>query len=96
MRKASSGSINTNWHSCCLRFREIAGSLEAALTDVLEDAPAGSSFCLLASHRTWSSLQRCWSDAMFLPSLAHRLWRLTLQILARYSVFVNEVRAGAN
>ncbi|KAB1271397.1 Conserved oligomeric Golgi complex subunit 2 [Camelus dromedarius] len=79
-----------------LRFREIAGSLEAALTDVLEDAPAGSSFCLLASHSTWSSLQRCWSDKMFLPPLAHRLWRLTLQILARYSVFVKEVGlAGA-
>ncbi|MBV95294.1 Conserved oligomeric Golgi complex subunit 2, partial [Eschrichtius robustus] len=27
---------------------------------------------------------------MFLPSLVHRLWRLTLQILARYSVFVKE------
>ncbi|XP_019274595.1 conserved oligomeric Golgi complex subunit 2 isoform X2 [Panthera pardus] len=74
-----------------IRFREIAGSLEAALTAGLEDAPAGSSFCLLASHRTWSSLQRCWSDEMFLPVLAHRLWRLTLQILARYSVFVSEL-----
>uniref|UniRef100_A0ABI7XWA1 Conserved oligomeric Golgi complex subunit 2 n=1 Tax=Felis catus TaxID=9685 RepID=A0ABI7XWA1_FELCA len=74
-----------------IRFREIAGSLEAALTAGLEDAPAGSSFCLLASHRTWSSLQRCWSDEMFLPALAHRLWRLTLQILARYSVFVSEL-----
>ncbi|XP_072827071.1 conserved oligomeric Golgi complex subunit 2 isoform X2 [Vicugna pacos] len=74
-----------------IRFREIAGSLEAALTDVLEDAPAGSSFCLLASHSTWSSLQRCWSDKMFLLPLAHRLWRLTLQILARYSVFVKEL-----
>lgn len=57
-------------------------------------SPAGSSFCLLASHRTWGSLQRCWSDEMFLPVLAPRLWRLTLQILARYSVFVSEVRAG--
>lgn len=28
---------------------------------------------------------------MFLPLLAHRLWRLTLQILARFSVFVSEV-----
>nr|XP_019612931.1 PREDICTED: conserved oligomeric Golgi complex subunit 2 isoform X2 [Rhinolophus sinicus] len=87
-------SFNNKWNLPVyfqIRFREIAGSLEAALTDVLEDAPAGSSFCLLASHRTWSSLQRCWSDAMFLPSLAHRLWRLTLQILARYSVFVNEL-----
>ncbi|KAB0340444.1 hypothetical protein FD754_023129, partial [Muntiacus muntjak] len=74
-----------------IRFREIAGSLEAALTDVLEDAPAGSLYCLLASHRTWSSLQRCRSDKMFLPLLAHRLWRLMLQILAQYSKFVKEL-----
>ncbi|XP_065763463.1 conserved oligomeric Golgi complex subunit 2-like isoform X2 [Muntiacus reevesi] len=51
----------------------------------------GSSHRLLASHRTWSRLQRCWSDKMFLPLLAHRLWRLTLQILARYSIFVKEL-----
>ncbi|KAM9702675.1 conserved oligomeric Golgi complex subunit 2 isoform 3-T3 [Dama dama] len=83
LREVTGGAIS--------RFREIAGSLEAALTDVLEDAPAGSSYRLLASHRTWSSLQRCWSDKMFLPLLAHRLWRLTLQILARYSIFVKEL-----
>ncbi|XP_010852807.1 PREDICTED: conserved oligomeric Golgi complex subunit 2 isoform X3 [Bison bison bison] len=87
-------SFNNKWNLPVyfqIRFREIAGSLEAALTDVLEDAPAGSPYRLLASHRTWSSLQRCWSDKMFLPLLAHRLWRLTLQILARYSIFVKEV-----
>ncbi|XP_040823776.1 conserved oligomeric Golgi complex subunit 2 isoform X2 [Ochotona curzoniae] len=87
-------SFNNKWNLPVyfqIRFREIAGSLEAALTDVLEDAPAGSPFCLLASHRTWSSLRKCWSDELFLPLLAHRLWRLTLQILARYSVFVNEL-----
>ncbi|XP_043744901.1 conserved oligomeric Golgi complex subunit 2-like isoform X1 [Cervus elaphus] len=72
LREVTGGAIS--------RFREIAGSLEAALTDVLEDAPAGSLYHLLASHRTWSSLRRCWSDKMFLPLLAHRLWRLTLQI----------------
>lgn len=44
---------------------------------------------------TWRSLQGCWADALFLPSLAHRLWRLTLQILARFSVFVHEVRPAA-
>uniref|UniRef100_A0A2R9C709 Conserved oligomeric Golgi complex subunit 2 n=1 Tax=Pan paniscus TaxID=9597 RepID=A0A2R9C709_PANPA len=87
-------SFNKKWNLPVyfqIRFREIAGSLEAALTDVLEDAPAESPYCLLASHRTWSSLRRCWSDEMFLPLLVHRLWRLTLQILARYSVFVNEL-----
>ncbi|KAK1327997.1 hypothetical protein QTO34_012419 [Cnephaeus nilssonii] len=86
-------SFNNKWNLPVyfqIRFREIAGSLEAALTDALEDAPAGSSYCLLASHRTWSCLQRCWSEQMFLPSLAHRLWRLTLQVLARYSVFISE------
>ncbi|XP_007936688.1 conserved oligomeric Golgi complex subunit 2 [Orycteropus afer afer] len=87
-------SFNNKWNLPVyfqIRFREIAGSLEAALTDVLEDAPAGSSYCLLASHRTWNSLKKCWSDEMFLPLLVHRLWKLTLQILARYSMFVNEL-----
>lgn len=74
-----------------LRFREVAGSLEASFADGLEDAPDGSPYCLLASHRTWSSLEKCWSSEMFLPLLAHRLWRLTLQILARFSVFVSEL-----
>ncbi|XP_027626654.1 conserved oligomeric Golgi complex subunit 2 isoform X4 [Tupaia chinensis] len=87
-------SFNNKWNLPVyfqIRFREIAGSLEAALTDVLEDAPAESPYCLLASHRTWSSLRRCWSDELFVPSLAHRLWRLTLQVLARFSVFVGEL-----
>ncbi|XP_011820856.1 PREDICTED: conserved oligomeric Golgi complex subunit 2 isoform X2 [Mandrillus leucophaeus] len=87
-------SFNNKWNLPVyfqIRFREIAGSLEATLTDVLEDAPAGSPYCLLASHRTWNSLRRCWSDEMFLPLLVHRLWRFTLQILARYSVFVSEL-----
>ncbi|XP_053460561.1 conserved oligomeric Golgi complex subunit 2 isoform X2 [Nycticebus coucang] len=87
-------SFNNKWNLPVyfqIRFREIAGSLEAALTDVLEDAPAESPYCLLASHRTWSSLRRCWSDEMFLPLLVHRLWRLSLQILARYCVFVNQL-----
>ncbi|XP_032697013.1 conserved oligomeric Golgi complex subunit 2 isoform X6 [Lontra canadensis] len=87
-------SFNNKWNLPVyfqIRFREIAGSLEAALTGVLADAPAGSPFCLLASHRTWSGLQRCWSAEMFLPGLTHRLWRLTLQLLARYSGFVREL-----
>ncbi|XP_077879155.1 conserved oligomeric Golgi complex subunit 2 isoform X6 [Ictidomys tridecemlineatus] len=87
-------SFNSKWNLPVyfqIRFREVAGSLEAALIRGLEEAPAGSPFCLLASHKTWSSLSRCWSDELFLPLLAHRLWRLTLQILARFSVFASEL-----
>ncbi|XP_025973015.1 conserved oligomeric Golgi complex subunit 2 isoform X4 [Dromaius novaehollandiae] len=87
-------SFNNKWNLPVyfqIRFREIAGALEAALSDTLEEAPAGSSYCLLATHMVWMSLQKCWSDQMFLPLLAHRLWKLSLQILARYSVFISEV-----
>ncbi|KFW80703.1 Conserved oligomeric Golgi complex subunit 2 [Manacus vitellinus] len=87
-------SFNNKWNLPVyfqIRFREIAGALEEALSDTLEEAPAGSSYCLLATHMVWMSLLKCWSDQMFLPLLAHRLWKLSLQILARYSVFISEV-----
>ncbi|XP_019382777.1 PREDICTED: conserved oligomeric Golgi complex subunit 2 [Gavialis gangeticus] len=87
-------SFNNKWNLPVyfqIRFREIAGALEAALSDSLEEAPAESSYCLLATHMVWVSLLKCWSDQIFLPLLAHRLWKLTLQILARYSVFINEL-----
>ncbi|KAF4793400.1 component of oligomeric golgi complex 2 [Turdus rufiventris] len=87
-------SFNNKWNLPVyfqIRFREIAGALEEALSDTLEEAPDGSSFCLLATHMVWTSLVKCWSDQMFLPLLAHRLWKLSLQILARYSVFISEI-----
>ncbi|KAJ7342235.1 hypothetical protein JRQ81_009796 [Phrynocephalus forsythii] len=74
-----------------IRFREIAGTFEATLSNDLEEAPAGSSYRLLATHMAWTSLEKCWSPHIFLTLLAHRLWKLSLQIVARYSFFVNEV-----
>uniref|UniRef100_A0ABM5FWN7 Conserved oligomeric Golgi complex subunit 2 n=2 Tax=Pogona vitticeps TaxID=103695 RepID=A0ABM5FWN7_9SAUR len=74
-----------------IRFREIAEAFEATLSSDLEEAPAGSSYRLLATHMAWASLEKCWSAHIFLPLLAHRLWKLSLQIIARYSFFVNEV-----
>ncbi|XP_043932010.1 conserved oligomeric Golgi complex subunit 2 [Protopterus annectens] len=74
-----------------IRFKEIAGSLETVLSEGLQAAPVGSIYCLLASHVLWMNLQKCWSDQIYLPLLAHRFWKLTLQMLSRYSKFVNEV-----
>ncbi|XP_066467511.1 conserved oligomeric Golgi complex subunit 2 isoform X2 [Tiliqua scincoides] len=87
-------SFNEKWNLPVyfqIRFREIAGALEAALSNDLEEAPAGSPYCLLATHMTWISLQKCWSDQMFLPLLTDRLWKLSLQIIARYSFFISEL-----
>ncbi|XP_038617294.1 conserved oligomeric Golgi complex subunit 2 [Tachyglossus aculeatus] len=87
-------SFNNKWNLPVyfqIRFREIAAGLERALSDGLEEAPAGSSYCLLATQVTWASVTRCWSDELFLPLLAPRLWKLTLQILARFATFVKEL-----
>ncbi|MBN3309314.1 COG2 protein, partial [Amia calva] len=78
-----------------LRFKEIAGDLETAAAGGLLEAPAGSSYCLMVSHVLWNSLLKCWAEKIYLPLLAHRFWKLTLQLLSRYSIFVSEVLSKA-
>uniref|UniRef100_A0A8D3BBW8 Conserved oligomeric Golgi complex subunit 2 n=1 Tax=Scophthalmus maximus TaxID=52904 RepID=A0A8D3BBW8_SCOMX len=68
-----------------LRFKEIAGILENAISDGLEAAPAGSVYHLQVSEVLWSCLVRCWSDKVYLSLLAHRYWKLTLQLYSRYA-----------
>ncbi|MBN3292335.1 COG2 protein, partial [Polypterus senegalus] len=79
-----------------LRFKEIAGNVEAALSDNLCEAPAGSAYRLLATHVLWNNLSKCWSENIYLPLLAHRFWKLTLQLLSRYSKFLSEVLSKAS
>lgn len=74
-----------------LRYKEIAGCLENAISDGLEAAPAGSVYHLQVSEVLWSCLMRCWSDKVYLSPLAHRFWKLTLQLYARYAKFLDEV-----
>ncbi|KAF3708114.1 Conserved oligomeric Golgi complex subunit 2 [Channa argus] len=74
-----------------LRYKEIAGSLENAISDGLEAAPAGSAFNLQVSEVLWSCLMRCWSEKVYLSPLAHRFWKLTLQLYSRYAKFLDEV-----
>ncbi|KAM6915800.1 conserved oligomeric Golgi complex subunit 2 [Xenentodon cancila] len=74
-----------------LRYKEIAGRMENAISDGLEAAPGGSTYHLQVSEVLWSCLLRCWSDRVYLPPLAHRFWKLTLQLYARYAKFLDEV-----
>uniref|UniRef100_H3DI24 Conserved oligomeric Golgi complex subunit 2 n=1 Tax=Tetraodon nigroviridis TaxID=99883 RepID=H3DI24_TETNG len=73
------------------RYKETAGGLEKAISDGLQAAPAGGTFHLQVSEVLWSCLVRCWSDGVYLAPLAHRLWKLTLQLYARYARFIDEV-----
>ncbi|XP_028844778.1 conserved oligomeric Golgi complex subunit 2 [Denticeps clupeoides] len=73
-----------------LRYKEIAGSLETAIADGLEAAPAGSLYHLQITQVLWGCLCHCWADGVYLPPLAHRFWKLTLQLLSRYANFLTE------
>uniref|UniRef100_A0A3Q3WEP5 Conserved oligomeric Golgi complex subunit 2 n=1 Tax=Mola mola TaxID=94237 RepID=A0A3Q3WEP5_MOLML len=74
-----------------LRYKEIAGNLENTISEGLKGAPAGSTFHLQVSEVLWFCLVRCWSDKVYLSPLTHRLWKLTLQLYARYARFLDEV-----
>ncbi|KAK1905124.1 Conserved oligomeric Golgi complex subunit 2 [Dissostichus eleginoides] len=78
----------------CLLSTKVQGNRwksENAISDGLEAAPAGSAFHLQVSEVLWSCLMRCWSDKVYLSPLAHRFWKLTLQLYARYAKFLDEV-----
>ncbi|XP_063048164.1 conserved oligomeric Golgi complex subunit 2 [Engraulis encrasicolus] len=74
-----------------LRYKEIASSLENAIANGLNAAPVGSVYQLQVSQVLWECVCRCWADRIYLPLLAHRFWKLTLQLFSRYSKFLTEV-----
>ncbi|XP_077145232.1 conserved oligomeric Golgi complex subunit 2 [Ranitomeya variabilis] len=91
-------SFNNRWNLPVyfqIRFKEIAGSLESAILSNQEEASAESAYCLRVTNVLWTCLAACWSDDIYLPLLAHRFWKLTLQLLSRYCVFIKELSASA-
>uniref|UniRef100_A0A4W5RXY2 Conserved oligomeric Golgi complex subunit 2 n=1 Tax=Hucho hucho TaxID=62062 RepID=A0A4W5RXY2_9TELE len=91
---ASYQSFHNKWNLPVyfqLRYKEVAAGLENAIADGLEAARAGSCYHLLVSQVLWNSLVRCWAEKVYLPPLAHRFWKLTLQLISRYSKFLTEM-----
>uniref|UniRef100_A0A3Q3BFU1 Conserved oligomeric Golgi complex subunit 2 n=1 Tax=Kryptolebias marmoratus TaxID=37003 RepID=A0A3Q3BFU1_KRYMA len=90
-------SFNNKWNLPVyfqLRYKEIAGRLENTISDGLEAASAGSAYHLQVSEVLWTCLVRCWSDKVYLSPLAHRFWKLTLQLYSRYAKFLDEVNSA--
>ncbi|XP_072912679.1 conserved oligomeric Golgi complex subunit 2 [Hemitrygon akajei] len=79
-----------------IRFKEIAGNLEASLSEGLKEAPDGSEFRLQVTCILWQNLMKCWDDRVYLPPLAHRFWKMTLQLLARYVKWVDELKTASS
>lgn len=75
-----------------IRFQEIAGSLETVLFQWPKNLKSTSEqFHLSPTAAAWTAAQMCWNPKIFLFRLAHRFWKLTLQVFARYYSWTGEV-----
>ncbi|WVQ84689.1 hypothetical protein IAT38_006844 [Cryptococcus sp. DSM 104549] len=71
-----------------LRWKEIVGALETALAGQPSFASDKDEWALAQSAAVWKALSTCWSDEVYIPELAPRFWRLSLQITARYGTYL--------
>ncbi|XP_053613629.1 conserved oligomeric Golgi complex subunit 2 [Plodia interpunctella] len=72
-----------------IRFQEIAGTYESTL----HSSPSvenGNGFILKETQACWKALQDCWSDGVYIEAIAHKFWKLSLQLLSRYAHWASE------
>lgn len=79
-----------------LRFREMVNPVEDLLSDPkasvnMETNPAQDVLALPGSRAVSNAIVQCWSDHVYLYGLAHRFWKLTLQLLKRYHLWVASI-----
>ncbi|BEI94590.1 uncharacterized protein CcaverHIS019_0701620 [Cutaneotrichosporon cavernicola] len=72
-----------------LRWKEIVSTLEAALSAPVPANPSTTPWALPQSGAAWDAFRACWAPEIYLPELAHRFWRLGLQVVARYGTFLS-------
>ncbi|XP_013182999.2 conserved oligomeric Golgi complex subunit 2 [Amyelois transitella] len=67
-----------------IRFQEIAGKYEVSLHNnpTIENS---NSFILKETQACWRALQECWAEGVYIDALAHKFWKLSLQLLSRYA-----------
>nr|CAG4643101.1 EOG090X03KZ [Ilyocryptus agilis] len=75
-----------------MRFQELAGSLEASLMKPFceseEDQHRGHYKC---TYTLLNLLMSCYSPEIYIAPLAHRFWKLSLQMMARYQKRFSEI-----
>ncbi|KAF9145924.1 Conserved oligomeric Golgi complex subunit 2 [Linnemannia schmuckeri] len=75
-----------------IRFKDISMSIEDALQANVETSPKFSNTTevqLPASMAIIRAIERCWSSDVFLYGIAHSFWKFTLQLMARYSIWIS-------
>lgn len=69
-----------------IRFQQISTKIEEILLERTFDLneKEANPFRTLLCSTFFQSIETCWKDDFFLPSLAHRFWKLTLQCIVRF------------
>jgi hypothetical protein len=73
-----------------LRWKEIVGTFETSLS--LTNNAGVDGWALPQSGAAWKAWSTCWSSDVYIPELAPRFWRLSLQV-GLFDVKRNEHRA---
>lgn len=65
-----------------LRWKEIVGGLEDSIANpsFQKGEAIPEDFATPQAAAFYTAIQACWSSGVFIPELAHRFWRLTLQV----------------
>lgn len=77
------------------RLQEIASEMEKcyfAPWTPFTDGSSGYKLALVSTVK--SSIQTCWKKGVYLYTLTHRFWKLTLQILARLITWLTAIGQG--
>lgn len=74
-----------------LKLREIVVRVEDVLNDNTQSMNKGESTRLEGTRVVMSAIQECWSDQVYLYGLSHRFWKLTLQLIKRYTLWVTDM-----
>jgi hypothetical protein len=45
-------------------------------------------FAMSSSVAVWAAITTCWDRNIYVPQLAHRFWKLMLQILSRHRTWI--------
>jgi len=93
-------NLNTHWSLPMyfqIRFQKIVQTFVTCLSSpTAEPADDSVGFRLNVSYVTWVCIETCWKDEVFINSLIHRFWKLTLQLISRYETWVNQTLSNDN
>ena len=79
-----------------LRYQTIAKAMEKAVQQAPVLALESDGFVFLQSQILWGQLKECWTPEIFLPALTDSFFKLSLQLIARFSAWVKTTSSSTS